>query len=71
MALLVAVLVAIVAVLGMILFAVHKIRPRSLRFRASLARWLSLSLEIEGPQRVNRRGSRDGQRLMRRPPPSA
>jgi hypothetical protein len=37
--------------LGMILYAVHKIRPRRLRFTASAARWLSLTLEIEGPQR--------------------
>jgi hypothetical protein len=42
-------------VLGIILFAVHKIRPRSLRFRANVTR--SLSLEIEAPQRSNGGGS--------------
>lgn len=51
MGLLVVVLVTVVAALGMILFAVHKIRPRSLRFKATAARWLSLSLEIEAPER--------------------
>jgi hypothetical protein len=50
MALVVAVFATVVAVLGIILFAVHKIRPRSLRFTASVTRWLSLSLEIESPQ---------------------
>jgi hypothetical protein len=50
---------AVVATLGIILFAVHKIRPRSLRFTASVTRWLQLSLEIEQPQRTNR-GSPDG-----------
>jgi hypothetical protein len=51
MGLVVVALVTVVAALGMILFAAHKIRPRSLRFKASAARWLSLSLEIEAPQR--------------------
>jgi hypothetical protein len=51
MGLLVVALVTVVAALGMILFAVHKIRPRSLRLKASAARWLSLSLEIEVPER--------------------
>jgi hypothetical protein len=60
MALLVVVLATVVAALGMILFAVHKIRPRALRFRASATRWLSLSLEIEAPQQSNRRRSPDG-----------
>ena len=60
MAVLVVVLATVVAALGMILFAVHKIRPRTLRFRASATRWLSVSLEIESPQRSNRRGSHDG-----------
>ena len=44
----IAVIVAVVAVLGIIL-AAHKIRPRSLRFTASVTRWLSMSLEIESP----------------------
>jgi hypothetical protein len=60
MGLLVVALATVVAALGMILFAVHKIRPRSLRFRASLTRWLSLSLEIEAPQQSNRREARSG-----------
>ena len=51
MGLLIVALVTVVAALGMILLAAHKIRPRSLRFKASAARWLSLSLEIEAPQR--------------------
>jgi hypothetical protein len=51
MGLLVVALVTVVAALGMILFTVHKTRPRSLRFTASAARWLSLSLEIEAPER--------------------
>ena len=51
MALLVVMLGAFVIVLGLILFAVHRIRPQSLRFKASVTRWLSLSLEIEAPQR--------------------
>jgi hypothetical protein len=51
MGLLVVALVTVVAALGMILLTVHKIRPRSLRFKASAARWLSLSLEIEAPER--------------------
>jgi hypothetical protein len=59
MALLGLALATVVATLGIILFAVHKIRPRSLRFRASVTRWLSLSLEIESPQRSNQR-SPDG-----------
>jgi hypothetical protein len=57
MAVLVVVLAAGVVALGIVLFAVHKIRPRSLRFRASVTRWLTLSLEIEAPQRSNRRSS--------------
>jgi hypothetical protein len=60
MGLLVVALATVVAALGMILFAVHKIRPRSLRFRASATRWLSLSLEIEAPQQTNRREARNG-----------
>jgi hypothetical protein len=51
MGLVIVALVTVVAALGMILLAAHKIRPRSLRFEASAARWLSLSLEIEAPQR--------------------
>jgi hypothetical protein len=47
MGLLVVALVTVVAVLGMVLFAVHKIRPRSLRFKAHVTRWLSVSLEID------------------------
>jgi hypothetical protein len=54
MALLVIAVATVVATLGIILFAVHKTRPRSLRFKASVTRWLSLSLEIESPQRSNR-----------------
>ena len=59
MALLVVAVAAVIATLGIILFAVHKIRPRSLRFTASVTRWLQLSLEIEQPQR-NSRQSPDG-----------
>jgi hypothetical protein len=59
MALLVVALATVVATLGIILFAVHKFRPRSLRFTASVTRWLQLSLEIEQPQR-NSRQSPDG-----------
>ena len=51
MAFLIAVSATVVAVLGIILFAVHKIRPRSLRFTASVTRWLILTLEIDSPQR--------------------
>ena len=58
MALLLAVLLAVVAALGMVLFAVHKIRPRSLRFKAHMTKWLSLSLEIDAPQRETRSGRR-------------
>ena len=43
--------VLLFAVLGIILFAVHKTRPRSLRFTASLARLLTLTLEVDSPQR--------------------
>jgi hypothetical protein len=57
MALLAVTLATVVATLGIILFAVHKIRPRSLRFTASVARWLQLTLEIEQPQRSNQRSS--------------
>lgn len=59
MAVLVVAVATVVSTLGIILFAVHKIRPKSLRFKASVARWLSLSLEIESPQRSTR-GSSDG-----------
>jgi hypothetical protein len=59
LALLVVAVAAVIATLGIILFAVHKIRPRSLRFTASVTRWLQLSLEIEQPQR-NSRQSPDG-----------
>jgi hypothetical protein len=52
MALLAVALATVVATLGMILFAVHKFRPRSLRLKATVARWLTLTLEIEQPQRV-------------------
>jgi hypothetical protein len=51
MGLVVVALATVVAALGMILFAAHKIRPRSLRLKASAARWLSLSLVIEAPER--------------------
>jgi hypothetical protein len=57
MGLLVVALVTVVAALGMILFTVHKTRPRSLRFTASAARWLSQSLEIEAAKRSRRRRS--------------
>ncbi len=57
MALLIAVLATTVAALGIILFAVHKTRPRSLRLTASVTRWLSVSLEIESPQRVGPSGA--------------
>jgi hypothetical protein len=59
MALLVVAVAAVVATLGIILFAVHKIRPKSLRFTASVTRWLQVSLEIEQPQRSSRQ-SPDG-----------
>jgi hypothetical protein len=52
--LLIVAVAAVVATLGIILFAVHKFRPRSLRFTASVTRWLQLTLEIEQPQRSNR-----------------
>jgi hypothetical protein len=51
MTLLLVAVAAVVATLGIILFAVYKIRPRSLRFTVLITRWLSLSLEIESPQR--------------------
>jgi hypothetical protein len=51
MALLIAGSATVVAVLGVILFAVHKTRPRSLRFTASVTRWLTLTLEVDSPQR--------------------
>lgn len=54
MAVLVLALATVVATLGIILFAVHKIRPKSLRFTASVTRWLQVSLEIEQPQRGHR-----------------
>ena len=60
MAVMVVVLAAIIVALGMILFAVHKIRPRTLRVTASVARWLSLSLEIEGPSRRIRKRPHTG-----------
>jgi hypothetical protein len=59
MGLLIAVLATVVVSLGIILFAVHKFRPRSLRLKATVARWLTLSLEIEQPQRTSQR-SPDG-----------
>jgi hypothetical protein len=55
MAVLVVAVATVVATLGIILFAVHKTRPRLLRLTVSLTRWLSLSLEIESPERSNRR----------------
>ena len=51
MTLLIAASATVVAVLGIILFAVHTTRPRSLRFSASVTRWLTLTLEIDSPQR--------------------
>jgi hypothetical protein len=51
MGFLVVALTAVVAVLGMVLFAVHKLRPRSFRFKAAAGRWLSVSMEIEAPER--------------------
>jgi hypothetical protein len=51
MALLTLASVTLVLVLGIILFAVHKTRPRSLRFTASLTSWLTLTLEVDLPQR--------------------
>jgi hypothetical protein len=65
MALLVVALATVVAVLGIILFAVHKIRPRSLRFKASVTRWLQLSLEIEQPQGVAGAATRPARRRGR------
>ena len=59
MGLVVAALVTVTAALGMILLAAHKLRPRSLRFEASAARWLSLSLEIKAPQRSRPHRSRN------------
>jgi uncharacterized membrane protein len=59
MELLLVAVAAIVATLGIILFAVHKTRPKLLRLKVSLTRWLTLSLEIEQPQRSHR-GSPDG-----------
>jgi putative copper export protein len=47
-------LAAVVVALGIILFAVHKLRPKSFRLTASVSRWLQLTLEIEAPQRSNR-----------------
>jgi hypothetical protein len=60
MGFLVVVLVTAVVTLGMILFAAHRTRPRSLRFKASVARWLSVSLEIEAPERTRSSAGRRG-----------
>jgi hypothetical protein len=57
MALLIAGSATVVAVLGVILFAVHKTRPRSLRFTASVTRWLTLTLEVDSPQRPSPGGT--------------
>jgi hypothetical protein len=57
MALLIAASATVVAILGIILFTVHKTRPRSFRFTASVTRWLTLSLEIDSPQRPTPRGT--------------
>jgi hypothetical protein len=54
MALLVVAVATVVAILGIVLFAVHKLRPKSFRFTATVTRWLQLTLEIEQPQRSNR-----------------
>ncbi len=51
MALLILASVTVVLVLGLLLFAVHTTRPRSLRFTASLTRLLTLTLEVDSPQR--------------------
>jgi hypothetical protein len=59
MELLLVAVAAVVATLGIILFAVHKLRPRSFRFTATVTRWLQIQLEIEQPQRSHR-GSTDG-----------
>jgi hypothetical protein len=59
MEVLIAALATVVATLGIILFSVHKTRPKLLRLKVSLTRWLTLSLEIEQPQRSHR-GSPDG-----------
>jgi hypothetical protein len=54
MALLVVAVAAVVSTLGIILFAVHRTRPKVLRLKVSVTRWLTLSLEIESPQRSHR-----------------
>ncbi len=50
MTFLIVALAAVVATLGIILFAVHRIRPRTLRFIVCFTRWFFLSLEVEEPQ---------------------
>ena len=49
MAFLLVIVAAVVLILVIVLFAVHKIRPRLLRVTASVVRWLCLSLEIQSP----------------------
>jgi hypothetical protein len=56
-------LVAGVLLVGMLLFAVHKTRPKILKFEVSLTRWLTAKLEIENepaPERPPGRRKRSG-----------
>jgi len=47
-----AALATVVALLGIILFSVHKARPTPLAaFQRVAHRWLSLTLEVDSPQR--------------------
>ena len=46
MAILLVILAFVLVALCVVLFAVHKIKPESLRLKATLTRWLSLDLEV-------------------------
>jgi hypothetical protein len=54
----------IVVMLGIILFAVYKTRPRSLRFKASVTRLMTLSLEIEAPQQTTEKHAANRRRKV-------
>ena len=54
---------AFAATFALLLFLVYRLRPKIFRFKAVITKWVSVEVELQSPEPINRRlplGSRGG-----------
>ena len=48
-------LVCVFSILALLILLVHRLRPKKFRLKAAVTKWISLEVELESPEPMNRK----------------